>query len=276
MSLETRTDILSGDAERAPPGVLRRYFARFDDGELIRWAFRGLLIGTIGVLALDLKELVDRNGGFLPASPDAPAITEPVLPPAVDTGTDGTPTTDPRDFVTDDETTLRQPIRFELRSGGVLSATGSIDAGAALRFADEIDARGEYVRTIELNSPGGSLDDAMAMAKLIREKRLSTSIPDGAICASSCPLMMAGGVQRSAGPKSAVGLHQFYAVGAAPADPAQAMADAQLTTARITRHLVDMGVDPTLWLHALDTPPTALYYLSPAEMTAYRLVGRSG
>ena len=57
--------------------------------------------------------------------------------------------------------------------------------------------------------------------------------------------------------------------------PAQAMADAQLTTARITRHLVDMGVDPTLWLHALDTPPTALYYLSPAEMASYRLVGRS-
>ena len=184
-----------------------------------------------------------------------------MLPPAVDTGTDGTPTTDPRDFVTDDETTLRQPIRFELRSGGVLSATGSIDAGAAQRFADEIDARGEYVRTIELNSPGGSLDDAMAMAKLIREKGLSTSIPDGAICASSCPLMMAGGVRRSAGPKSAIGLHQFYAVGAAPADPAR---DGRRATHHGADHAAPRrhGVDPTLWLHALDTPPTALYYLS--------------
>ena len=44
------------------------------------------------------------------------------------------------------------------------------------------------------------------------------------------------------------------------------MADAQATTARISRHLATMGVDPALWLHALDTPPRALYYFSPDEM----------
>jgi hypothetical protein len=33
-----------------------------------------------------------------------------------------------------------------------------------------------------------------------------------------------------------------------------------------------MGVDPALWLHALDTPPQALYYLSPEELADYRLV----
>ena len=54
--------------------------------------------------------------------------------------------------------------------------------------------------------------------------------------------------------------------------PAQAMADAQMTTARISRHLIDMGVDPALWLHALDTPPQALYYFSPEELAKYRLV----
>jgi hypothetical protein len=50
------------------------------------------------------------------------------------------------------------------------------------------------------------------------------------------------------------------------------MSDAQATTARISRHLIDMGIDPTVWLHALDTPPQALYYLSPEEMAKYRLV----
>ena len=54
--------------------------------------------------------------------------------------------------------------------------------------------------------------------------------------------------------------------------PAQAMSDAQATTARISRHLAEMGVDPALWLHALDTPPQALYYLSPEELADYRLV----
>lgn len=50
------------------------------------------------------------------------------------------------------------------------------------------------------------------------------------------------------------------------------MADAQATTARISRHLAEMGVDPALWLHALDTPPQALYYLSPKELEDYKLV----
>ncbi len=50
------------------------------------------------------------------------------------------------------------------------------------------------------------------------------------------------------------------------------MADAQMTTARIARHLAGMGVDAGLWLHALDTPPRALYYLSSDEQARYRLV----
>ena len=50
------------------------------------------------------------------------------------------------------------------------------------------------------------------------------------------------------------------------------MADAQMTTARISRLLIELDVDPALWLHALDTPPRALYYLSAEELRKYRLV----
>jgi hypothetical protein len=50
------------------------------------------------------------------------------------------------------------------------------------------------------------------------------------------------------------------------------MADAQMTTARISRLLIELDVDPALWLHALDTPPRALYYLSADQMRKYRLV----
>ena len=42
-------------------------------------------------------------------------------------------------------------------------------------------------------------------------------------------------------------------------------------TAEITRHLETMGVDPALWLHALETPPSQLYYLTPEELQTYRL-----
>jgi hypothetical protein len=79
---------------------------------------------------------------------------------------------------------------------------------------------------------------------------------------------------------SAIGVHQVYAAAQAGALPGaalaagNAMSEAQRTTATITRHLSAMGVEPALWLHALETPPDRLYYLTPAELTDYRLATR--
>lgn len=264
--------VLSGDVNGASRRAgLVNYLSRLDDGVIVRWAFRGLLVGAIGVLALDLWDLSQENG-WAAAETTMPALTsEPVLPPVIQTDAP-IPSGDPRRFVTADEEMLGKPIHFTLGTGGVLAAEGSIDAGSAARLAAELEARGEYVKILSLNSPGGALDDAMAMAKLVREKGLATEVVDGALCASSCPLLLAGGVTRVIGGKAAIGVHQFYAATNEPTQPAQAMADAQMTTARISRHLAEMGVDPALWLHALDTPPQALYYLSPEELGKYRLV----
>ncbi len=90
---------------------------------------------------------------------------------------------------------------------------------------------------------------------------------------------MAGGKTRLATAQSAIGVHQIYAMaqagGALPtglAAAGNAMSDAQKTTAAITRYMAAMGVDPALWLHALETPPDKLYYFSPKELTALKLV----
>ncbi len=254
--------------------ALARYASRFDDGELVRWAFRGLVIGAIAVLGLDVKALLEERAMAVAAIPSATVYPEPALRPAVPAHPGMPETHMPATPGIGDA--LRRPISFELRAGGVLMAEGNIDVGAADRFAAEIEARGEYVETIHLNSPGGSLEDAMAMARLVREAGYSTAVPAGALCASSCPLFLAGGVSRRVAADAAVGLHQFYAVANAPSEPAQAMADAQATTARISRHLSAMGVDAALWLHALDTPPQSLYYLSSDELARYRLVTGSG
>ena len=261
---------LPGTVPRKRNFVLR-YISRFDDGEVVRWVFRGMLLGAIGVLVLDLRDLSSENGWWAPEAALPMAPTDPILPPAVETDLP-IPPDDPRRFVTTGEEILARPMNFTLGSAGVLSAEGSIDPGSAARFAAEIEARGEYVKTVSLNSPGGALDDAMAMAKIVRERGIATDVADGAICASSCPLFFAGGLTRTAGPKAAVGVHQFYAALQTKTAPEQAMSDAQATTARISRHLIDMGIDAALWLHALDTPPQALYYLSPEEMAKYRLV----
>lgn len=268
---------MSMDQAAERPNLLKRYLARFDDGEIIRWAFRGLLAGAAVVIGLDAWALYEARPTVDTQPTGGTIYVEPALPPALRPGSPFAPSADPREHVTLDAGALRGPLRFELKPGGVMSAEGSIDIGSARRFAEEIEARGEYVKTLSLNSPGGSVDDAMTMARLTRERGIATEVADGALCASSCPLLFAGGATRAAGEKAAIGLHQFYAALEMTAtDPVQAMSDAQATAARIARYLDEMGVDPALWLHALDTPPQELYYLSREELAKYRLVTTSG
>jgi hypothetical protein len=240
--------------------------AAIEDWVIVRTAFFALLFGAVAVLYVDYTELDAANA--LGITQDQPVL------PAFDPDD---PAAEPGPAVTTDRALLEAPLTVALKSGGVLELTGTIDLGSSERFAAEVEARGEYIKVVALNSPGGSVNDAIAIGSLIREKGFATSVATGALCASSCPLVLASGKTRIVEPEAAVGVHQIYARVAAGDLPTgvkaagEAMSDAQKTTAVITRHLSAMGVDPALWLHALETPPTRLYYLSPVEMAEYRL-----
>jgi hypothetical protein len=242
--------------------------AAIGDGAIIRAAFFAMLAGTAAVLYIDYRELTEGDVASL-AMPDIPVLPafnpdDPMLP--------GGP------VVTTDPGLLRQPLTIELGPGGVLSLTGSIDPGSFERVQAELEARGEYVKQVALNSPGGSVVDAVKIGALMVAGEYSTAVAKGALCASSCPLILAGGKERQASRQSAIGVHQIYAMASAGDLPAglagvgTAMSEAQRTTAVITRYLNTTGVDPAMWLHALETPPSQLYYLSSEELTTYRLV----
>ena len=108
---------------------------------------------------------------------------------------------------------MAKPMTFELVGGGRLMATGTITPGISEAFAAEVGKRGDYIKTVVLNSPGGSVTDALAIGRLIREKKFATEVEAGKYCASSCPLVFAGGVERRAGDKAAIGVHQVAAIG---------------------------------------------------------------
>jgi len=248
-------------------GVLAA-LAAIEDGTIIRTAFFAMLVGTAAVLYLDYKELTaaDLASVAMPDIPVLPAFnpSNPMLP--------GGPA------VTTDLELLRQPLQVTLGPGGVLSLTGSIDPGSFERVEAEIAARGEYVKRVELNSPGGSVTDAVKIGALMVVSEYTTSVAPGALCASSCPLILAGGKLRLASRQSGIGVHQIYAMASADDLPTglagvgTAMSEAQKTTAIITRYLNTTGVDPAVWRHALETPPDQFYYLSSEELTKYRLV----
>src|SRR5690606_330856 len=69
---------------RGGRNLLVRYLSRFEEGRVIRAAFFGMLMGTVTVLGLDLKNLIEENGGLFPPAESSTAVTVPVLPPAVD------------------------------------------------------------------------------------------------------------------------------------------------------------------------------------------------
>ena len=141
-------------------------------------------------------------------------------------------------------------MSFDLQSGGRLVATGTIVPGSAKAFAAEVDKRGDYVKTVVLHSPGGSLEDALSMGRLIRERKFATEVQNGHYCASACPLVFAGGVERRAGAKAGVGVHRAIVVSGGR----DGAADGQLVSARAQRYLRDMGVDPAVWIYAMETP----------------------
>ncbi|MGN6159979.1 MAG: hypothetical protein ACTHNL_17935 [Devosia sp.] len=256
------------------PSATRRlinWAAAFEDGAIIRAAFFGLLTATGVILYLDYTDMMARQ----PANAGAPDL-EPILPafdPTVPAGKPGPKVTTPIEQ-------LRQPLSVQLVSGGVLQLTGSIDPGAAARVQAEIAAHGEYIKTVALDSPGGAVAEALAIGRLIRDKGFETSVAAGAICASSCPLIFAGGRERIATDQSAIGVHQIYAT--APAGSlasrlqaaGNAMSEAQTLTAQISRYLTSMGVAEEVWLRALETPPDRLTYFSGDELKRLNLATR--
>jgi hypothetical protein len=241
-------------------GSFARWLSDRPDDRALGWLFRGMIAATIAVLALDYWEMQE---GLKERSThlELPFV-DPSLPDTITR--DGRPG-DPRRTP---NARLKERMTFELTGNGRLLATGAISPGIAKAFAEEIARRGSYVKTVVLESPGGSVQDALAMGRLIRDKRYSTEVRAGKYCASSCPLVFAGGVERRAGKGAAIGVHQISSASAAnPGD----MAAAQSMSATCQKYLRDMGVDLGVWVHAMETPKNSLYYFKPDELLALKL-----
>jgi hypothetical protein len=171
---------------------------------------------------------------------------------------------------------LAQPMTFELVGGGRLLATGTITPGISKAFAAEIERRGDYVKTVVLDSPGGSVADALAIGRLIRARKFATEVEAGKYCASSCPLVLAGGIERRAGERAIIGVHQIAAIkSAANGPPRDDMSIAQNISARCQRYLDDMGVSLQVWVHAMETPHDKLFVFKPDELKSLALVTTS-
>jgi hypothetical protein len=175
-----------------------------------------------------------------------------------------------------------------------LSAEGRIEPGTAKAFADAIaNLKGRRL-PILIHSPGGSVADAGAMGELIRAKGLAvavartlitncpeaspkcpdgpgTAITGGAICASACVLVLAGGVERLAGPSARIGVHQITTVvseteGLAHLKSTRKIYEQQGVDAAVAAYLAAMGVGEPVMTLMRKTWAASIRWLSPAEL----------
>jgi hypothetical protein len=246
---------------------------RLDDA-VLRWLLRGMIAFTAAVLVLDYTQrqaLVQEQTASLPpvtvpeAEPDISrtAITE-LLPSVRREHKPLLPRGDDR---------LKSAMSFDLLGDGRLIANGTIRPGTAKVFAAEIEKRGSYVKRVVLHSRGGSVSDAIEMGRLIRQKQFGTEVESGRYCASSCPLVFAGGVERSAGENAAIGVHQVTASAASDTTltAVNGMDSVQRTSAECQKYLLEMGIDPMVWVHAMETPTDQLFYFTRDELLKLRL-----
>jgi hypothetical protein len=253
---------------------VRAFFAGNPDEAILRWIFGSVVMVTAVVLAADLAGINGWIGAPDPAvevrreasPPDLPSLLPSIPLPALP---DGDKRVTPRP---QPDGLMARPMTFELIGGGRLMATGTITPEISQAFAAEVAKRGDYIKTVVLNSPGGSVTDALAMGRLIREKNFATEIEPGKYCASSCPLVFAGGVERRAGDKAVIGVHQVAAVGQSGALPRDEMNVAQNISARCQRYLGDMGINLQVWVHAMETPHEKLFVFKPDELKSLNLV----
>jgi hypothetical protein len=251
----------------------QRFLGPRPDETVLRGIFASLLVLTVTVLGYDLFSRLDESSsatGWLPGEltellPYLPSVRPDIAAPDGDRPS-GTPGAE-----------LSEPMVIELVAGGRLELKGTVTPGTAERFEQEIDKRGDYVKTVVLDSPGGSVRDALAMARLIREKKLATLVEADGYCASSCPLVFAGGVTRTAAEGASIGVHQV-AISTAEAPPAEAGEGfnlAQRISAECQLHLVEMGIDPRVWIHAMETPPDKMFYFTREELEQLKLATAS-
>lgn len=261
------------------PKSLTERLSALPEGFVLKHAFYGLLGLAVIMIIVDLRALTKEQSRDPFASPALSPVRmarperdnqiRPYLPRT-------------RPIAPDDAGGRRRdrqraeseaaPMRFRLGAQGTAYAEGTITPGTADAFRDFLASdRARTVTEIVLHSPGGSVNDATDIARLINEKALHTRVlPDG-YCASSCPLIFAAGAERIADATSWIGVHQVFALTNTYGTLADGMEQAQMVSAAAQDLLHAFDVDPRVWTRAMATPKDQLYLFTPEELLTLQL-----
>lgn len=247
---------------------------RWPVGRILRWTFGLQLVFAAVLLGSDLLRVIPQ----MARSSTAPAITQPMGPgdqtrrytPGQIDPRPPRPGSRPIPSSTDMPSRL-DFVDTEWDGEPTITLTGQIAAGDADRLTEFLTTVDPAPTQAFLNSPGGSVQDALTMGRTLRALGIATRMTASDICLSACPYLLAAGTTRTVDADALVGVHQHY-FGENTVLPAfMAVSDIQRGQGEVMEYLSDMGIDPLIMRPALATPPDEIYLLTPNEMAQYRL-----
>lgn len=155
---------------------------------------------------------------------------------------------------------------YDERSSSVLYLTGEITQGDSFELRKAL--RDHDIRLVVMGSAGGNLYEGLQMGSILHDRGISTYVPPGVSCESSCANMFFGGANRKS--DGNLGVHQFYSNNAdRQVVLGQVEASAQYTMADIIGIMNEFSTPPFVFEKMLDT--TEIYYFTEAELRRLHL-----
>lgn len=232
----------------------------------LRWLLAGQVIVAIVLIGIDL-------------APSLPGLVSPSSAPELDAPT--RPGDQTRRYRPSDPSRPgpgvdpNMPRRLMSERVTVADVTtmrlrGAISPGDGARISEAL--RTAPPDRVTLDSPGGSVSDALDIGRTLRDLDITTVVEDGAVCLSACPYAFVGGTGRTVAEDGRIGVHQ-HSFGESTVLPAfLATEDIQRGQGEVLEHLDAMGVDLRIMGPALATPPDEIYVLSVEELEDWRVV----
>jgi hypothetical protein len=162
------------------------------------------------------------------------------------------------------------------REAGIvrLHYRGKIDAGFAdtvERIAAMATRMGIRHRILDLDSPGGLIEDAIRAGDAIGDEHWTIWVREGAVCHSACVLILAAGDQRLV--SGAVGIHRMIRLSSTATTRQELNAELQQVHSQLVDYLQRNGAATAIADLMMTVPSRDLRLLTADEIRGYGLEG---
>ncbi|MBI1217880.1 MAG: hypothetical protein GC186_04965 [Rhodobacteraceae bacterium] len=144
---------------------------------------------------------------------------------------------------------------------GTALMSGDIDYAMLNRF--DVTPPASFT-TLRLNSTGGSVYAARALAQRVAARGLGTEVLGD--CLSACTLVFVAADRRSLGPQGRLGFHAYAILGTI------ALLDLNAEEARDSAYLKSRGIAPAFIARIAATPSTAMWFPDRATLALARVL----